>query len=533
MTVIQAVLIALYYVIAESPWPFGSMGTWATIDRPLVSGLFVGIIMGDPVQGCIIGATINIMYLGVISAGGTLPEDSSMAGIMGTAFALAGGLDTNAALALAVPLGVIGSVVWILTMTAQCFVVQLAQKWINEGKSKRMMFANVWLPQGVKAIIRFILAYVIVYFGSMGVVAAADAMNGSPVLQALSVMGGVLPAVGIGVMLTTIFKEKARIFLFLGFFAASFLGLNTIAIALIFGCIAILVVGFNKEDFAAFSETKDAQETSYKLIDKKLLRKMWLRWEMYCESCYNYEIMQGLGFCNAMVPVLEKLYSNDNEELTKAMQRQSVFFNTDHNFGGMIMGVCASMEEQRKLGKEIDDDAFTSLKSGLMGPCAGIGDTLSQVVLIPVLAVIFINLAQQGQTWAPIAYTALFMLIWWGAGWWMCKTGYEQGGEAVLRLMESGLFKKAIDVANILGCAVSGALIVNYVTLNWTVSVVQEGVTIFDLQTGVFDAICPNIMPLVATMLIYKAIKDGKKMGWVMLVTMGVSFLLALLGLIG
>ncbi len=533
MTVLQAVLIALYYVLAESPWPFGSMGTWATIDRPLVSGFFVGLILGDPVKGCIIGATINIMYLGVISAGGTLPEDSSMAGIMGTAFAIAGGFDTNAALALAVPLGVIGSVIWVLTMTAQCFVVQLAQKWIDEGKSGLMMFANVWLPQSIKAIIRFILAYVIVYFGSKGVVAAADAMNGSAVLQALNVMGGVLPAVGIGVMLTTIFKGKARLFLFLGFFAASFLGLNTIAIALIFFCISILVVGFTKDDFAAFHNAKDAQETAYKLLDKKLLARMWLRWEMYCESCYNYEIMQGLGFCNAMVPVLERLYGDDKEERIRSMQRQSMFFNTDHNFGGMIMGVCASMEEQRKLGKDIEEDATISLKSGLMGPCAGIGDTLSQVVLIPVLAVIFINLAQQGQVWAPLAYTVLFMLIWWGAGYWMMKTGYEQGGEAVVRLMESGLFKKAVEVANILGCAVSGALIVNYVTLNWTIAVVQQEVTIFDLQSGVFDAICPKIMPLAAALLIYKAIKDGKKMSWVMLVTMGASFLLALFGLIG
>lgn len=99
--------------------------------------------------------------------------------------------------------------------------------------------------------------------------------------------------------------------------------------------------------------------------------------------------------------------------------------------------------------------------------------------------------------------------------------------------MESGLFKKAVEVANILGCAVSGALIVNYVTLNWTIAVVQQEVTIFDLQSGVFDAICPKIMPLAAALLIYKAIKDGKKMSWVMLVTMGASFLLALFGLIG
>ena len=191
------------------------------------------------------------------------------------------------------------------------------------------------------------------------------------------------------------------------------------------------------------------------------------------------------------------------------------------------------MEEQKKLGQEVEDEAFTSLKSGLMGPCAGIGDTLSQVVLIPVLAVIFINLAQNGATWAPIVYTILFLLFFYGAGYWMMKLGYEQGGEAIIRLMESGLFKKVIEVANILGCAVAGALICNYVTFNWTVSIIQQDVTIFDLQTGVFDAICPNLMALIVTMVIYKAIKDGKKTSWVMLVTMAVGFVLGLLHLIG
>ena len=112
-------------------------------------------------------------------------------------------------------------------------------------------------------------------------------------------------------MLLTIFKGKARIFLFLGFFAASFLQLNTIAIAAIFAGVAILVVGFTADDFAAFHKTEKTNTTAYKLLKKDDLRRMWLRWEYYCESCYNYENMQGLGFTNAMVtgvsPSLEEV----------------------------------------------------------------------------------------------------------------------------------------------------------------------------------------------------------------------------------
>lgn len=83
ISILQICLISLFYCFSNISWPFGSMGQWATINRPLVGGLVVGLILGNPVQGTIIGATINVIYLGLVSAGGSLPADSGMAGIMG------------------------------------------------------------------------------------------------------------------------------------------------------------------------------------------------------------------------------------------------------------------------------------------------------------------------------------------------------------------------------------------------------------------------------------------------------------------
>ena len=80
VSILQICLIALWYCFSNICWPFGSMGQWATLNRPLVGGLVVGLILGNPVQGVIIGATINIIYLGIISAGGSLPSDSGMSG---------------------------------------------------------------------------------------------------------------------------------------------------------------------------------------------------------------------------------------------------------------------------------------------------------------------------------------------------------------------------------------------------------------------------------------------------------------------
>ena len=88
----QAALIALGYYLANSPWLFGL--AFFTLYRPLVAGFFVGLILGDPAQGTLIGAAINIPYLGFISAGGNLPADAALAGWVGTTVALASGLAT-------------------------------------------------------------------------------------------------------------------------------------------------------------------------------------------------------------------------------------------------------------------------------------------------------------------------------------------------------------------------------------------------------------------------------------------------------
>lgn len=532
ISLIQVFLIAAYYVLCESAIPFGSMGTWATISRPLVSGLVVGLILGDPVQGTIIGATINIMFLGIISAGGSLPSDSCSAGILGTAFALVGGLDVNAAMALSVPLGLFGSVLWVITMAGQCFFVTLFDKWVEEGKTKQLMILNMWLPYAIKWTIRFVVISVILYVGSAAIDSITAALSG-PVMDALGVMGGLIPAVGIGLMLLAIFKGQARWFFFLGFLATTFLGLGTIAVALIFAIVAILVVGLSSEDFEAFTSIEQTNDMEYKYITKKDLVKSWVAWEYFNESCYNYERMQGLGFCSAIAPNLAKIYGDDKEGLVDALKRHSMFFNTDHNFGGMILGICTAMEEQKKSGADIPTEAFVSLKSGLMGPCAGIGDTISQVVIIPVLAVIFINLGMQGMTWAPIAYSVLFLGIFYGYGYWMLFLGYKGGGEAVLKLMESGIFNKVIEIAQILGCAVSGAMVCNFVSFNWTVSMVQNDVEVFNLQTGVLDAILPGVSPLVLVLGVYYAAKKGVKTSYITFGVMALGFVLGLLGLIG
>ena len=98
MSLLMAIIIGVMYYAALSPW-FANLG-FTVLYRPLIAGTLVGMVMGQPAEGIAIGANINVLYLGWIGAGGSMPGDPGLAGYLGTALALGGGLDVDASLAL-------------------------------------------------------------------------------------------------------------------------------------------------------------------------------------------------------------------------------------------------------------------------------------------------------------------------------------------------------------------------------------------------------------------------------------------------
>ncbi|MPN48405.1 PTS system mannose-specific EIID component [bioreactor metagenome] len=166
-----------------------------------------------------------------------------------------------------------------------------------------------------------------------------------------------------------------------------------------------------------------------------------------------------------------------------------------------------------------------------MGPLAGVGDTLWQAVVIPLLLVMFVGLAKEGNVAAPVIYVVLFYLLYYGFGYWLLNLGYNKGSEAILDLMESGIINKVITAAGILGCAVMGGLVRNYVTLNCAVTFQQSADSVFSLQTSLFDAILPGLLPLLLTLGCYKLLKKGMAAYWVVLIVVVVGAAGGILGI--
>lgn len=236
ISILQAILLGCIYWIGEAQLPFVSL--WV-VQRPLVCGLLAGCVLGDPVTGAVVGATINLVYLGFISAGGSMPADMTLAGVLGVTYAIAGNLDANTALSIAVPLGLLGTIVWYLRMTFDSFFVHLGDRWVAEGKFNNLYLANVILPQIFAAVICVIPCSLAAYFGAGYIQSFIDLCAGKP-LEIFQIIGGLMPALGIAITLLYIFKGEARVFLFLGFMIATVSGLTLIEQGII-GLIAAVV----------------------------------------------------------------------------------------------------------------------------------------------------------------------------------------------------------------------------------------------------------------------------------------------------
>lgn len=239
MTILQAILCGVIYFVGNGA-VLGAVGYYA-VYRPLVCGFLTGLIMGDPVTGTMIGATINLMYIGFISAGGALPGDMCLAGILGTALAISGGLTAEAALAIAVPLGLIGTLLWVGRLTICTLFVRMADKMVEKGETEKIWIPDFLLPQILLFCMTAIPCFLACYFGAQYVAPAINALGGT-VLTVLSVIGGMMPALGIAITLKFIFKGDARVFFFLGFLITAFLNLSMIAIGLLAICAAVIYI---------------------------------------------------------------------------------------------------------------------------------------------------------------------------------------------------------------------------------------------------------------------------------------------------
>ncbi len=242
-------------------------------------------------------------------------------------------------------------------------------------------------------------------------------------------------------------------------------------------------------------------------LSKKDIFKSWMRWFFFAQSNYNYERLQSTAFAHSMLPILKKLYK-DKDDLKNGVERHLTFFNTEPICGSVIHGITIAMEEEKSNGAEIADEGVNAIKTGLMGPLAGIGDTLTQGIITPIVLAICIGITNSENIAGPIIFVLAQFAIMTSISYGLWMNGYKYGKKAVETILEGGMINKVIEGASILGTLVMGGLVGRFINVQTPIAI-NVGDVAFNLQTDLLDKVMPGLIPFVLTMLVLKAVKKG------------------------
>ena len=189
-----------------------------------------------------------------------------------------------------------------------------------------------------------------------------------------------------------------------------------------------------------------------------------------------------------------------------------------------------TQEEARANGEEVDDETINGIRAGLMGPLAGIGDSLVVGTLLPILLGIALGLSGGG---SPLG--AIFYILVWNIGMFLIMRfmyfkGYELGGKAVEILV--GEKANAIrDSIIMLGTMVIGGVTASWINIQTSFQMLNsEGGVIVDLQKTLND-VYPSILSAVFVLICWYLLSK-KRMSpvVVMLILVAVAFVGVLLG---
>ena len=245
--------------------------------------------------------------------------------------------------------------------------------------------------------------------------------------------------------------------------------------------------------------TETAPATSEKMLDNRDLMRMYWR-STFLLGSFNFERMQAMGFCYTLMPAIRKFYRDDKSAQAAALKRHLEFYNTHPWVSSVVFGVTAAMEEQKAKGEEISEETITSVKVGLMGPLAGVGDPIFWGTARPVLAALGASLALNGSIVGPLLFFVGINLLRVLTRWYGLKFGYERGTEMVTEV-GGGQLKRITQIAAITGLFVMGALVSKWTTIKFPTVVSQaEQYSTGEVETKTLQNILDSLLPGVAAL---------------------------------
>lgn len=256
-------------------------------------------------------------------------------------------------------------------------------------------------------------------------------------------------------------------------------------------------------------------------LTKKDLNKMFRRWIFSAGLGYNFETQQAPSVAFSMRKALRKIYKDDKEYI-EAMDNHYKYFNANPLMANVILGATLAMEENEGIKAK---NAVQSLKTSLMGPFSGVGDSIFWILIPTIMGSIAGYMAVQGNATGAVIWMIL-QAIFYFLKVWLFKTGYNSGTKLVTSLGKKiNIFTDAISIMGlmVIGCFIPTVVKV-FIPLKF-----KTGKVILSLQNGILDKIMPALLPVAVTIFVYwllgkKNITPTKIIGLIILVCLLGSF---------
>lgn len=234
--IVQAVLLGIVAFVAQSEYALGT----SLLSRPIVTGLFTGIVLGDVKTGIIMGATLELAFIGSFSVGASIPPDVVTGGILGTAFAITAGAGTETALLLGLPIATLTLILKNIYLGLLIPIMNhKSDSYAEEGNYKGVEHMHLLAGIGLS----LMLGVVVMVSYMVGSNTIGNLLNMIPdfVQKGLSVATGLIPALGFAMLARLLINKQVAPYFFLGFAIASYLEIPVTGVA-IFGAILAVVV---------------------------------------------------------------------------------------------------------------------------------------------------------------------------------------------------------------------------------------------------------------------------------------------------
>lgn len=232
--------IQLWQIILLTAYAFSTIIdglSFDLINKPVFAGFIAGLILGDPITGLFIGGTLQLMILGVGTYGGASIPDYTTAAIIGTALGV--GQDTEVAIAIAIPVGLLLLQLDILARFSNTFFQHKADDYAKKLDTKGVTRMNLMgiIPWGLSRALPVLLVLI---FGQ-GFIEVVLKYIPEWLMGGLKVAGGLLPLVGISILLRYLPVKKYLAYLILGFSLVAYFNLPMIGVATMGAVIALLI----------------------------------------------------------------------------------------------------------------------------------------------------------------------------------------------------------------------------------------------------------------------------------------------------